>query len=131
MIRRPPRSTRTDTLFPYTTLFRSETIQGLIGLRGDITPAIGWDAYYQYGRSKESIVVKGDGTRSAFAGLVNTTDIFGPGGEFNSVLRDFNFGDRKRTQQVASAYVSGDTSDFFAGWAGQIGFPPRHAFRTE
>src|SRR3546814_4535442 len=30
MIRRPPRSTRTDTLFPYTTLFRS---QGLgIGL---------------------------------------------------------------------------------------------------
>src|SRR3546814_2149501 len=26
MIRRPPRSTRTDTLFPYTTLFRSESI---------------------------------------------------------------------------------------------------------
>src|SRR3546814_17230437 len=25
MIRRPPRSTRTDTLFPYTTLFRSKT----------------------------------------------------------------------------------------------------------
>src|SRR3546814_5515957 len=27
MIRRPPRSTRTDTLFPYTTLFRSPRIQ--------------------------------------------------------------------------------------------------------
>src|SRR3546814_4501935 len=27
MIRRPPRSTRTDTLFPYTTLFRSTTMQ--------------------------------------------------------------------------------------------------------
>src|SRR3546814_1813829 len=26
MIRRPPRSTRTDTLFPYTTLFRSKRI---------------------------------------------------------------------------------------------------------
>src|SRR3546814_10854414 len=26
MIRRPPRSTRTDTLFPYTTLFRSQDI---------------------------------------------------------------------------------------------------------
>src|SRR3546814_1253196 len=26
MIRRPPRSTRTDTLFPYTTLFRSDPI---------------------------------------------------------------------------------------------------------
>src|SRR3546814_6748138 len=29
MIRRPPRSTRTDTLFPYTTLFRSQ-----LGRRG-------------------------------------------------------------------------------------------------
>src|SRR3546814_19062182 len=26
MIRRPPRSTRTDTLFPYTTLFRSQAV---------------------------------------------------------------------------------------------------------
>src|SRR3546814_15364265 len=29
MIRRPPRSTRTDTLFPYTTLFRSP-VKGLV-----------------------------------------------------------------------------------------------------
>src|SRR3546814_7050287 len=28
MIRRPPRSTRTDTLFPYTTLFRSSVLPG-------------------------------------------------------------------------------------------------------
>src|SRR3546814_3486461 len=28
MIRRPPRSTRTDTLFPYTTLFRSSSHDG-------------------------------------------------------------------------------------------------------
>src|SRR3546814_5159179 len=28
MIRRPPRSTRTDTLFPYTTLFRSHLVLG-------------------------------------------------------------------------------------------------------
>src|SRR3546814_15257147 len=30
MIRRPPRSTRTDTLFPYTTLFRSLPRAGMI-----------------------------------------------------------------------------------------------------
>src|SRR3546814_2599221 len=30
MIRRPPRSTRTDTLFPYTTLFRSKVIARLV-----------------------------------------------------------------------------------------------------
>src|SRR3546814_19727339 len=31
MIRRPPRSTRTDTLFPYTTLFRSGLCRALTG----------------------------------------------------------------------------------------------------
>src|SRR3546814_18582966 len=48
MIRRPPRSTRTDTLFPYTTLFRSGTVlvdagagrtlllQGAQGVVGDL-----------------------------------------------------------------------------------------------
>src|SRR3546814_11150360 len=34
MIRRPPRSTRTDTLFPYTTLFRSELLGA--GLEGGV-----------------------------------------------------------------------------------------------
>src|SRR3546814_7125183 len=36
MIRRPPRSTRTDTLFPYTTLFRSDQASGRLarGLSG-------------------------------------------------------------------------------------------------
>src|SRR3546814_2205177 len=32
MIRRPPRSTRTDTLFPYTTLFRSSVIGEEFGM---------------------------------------------------------------------------------------------------
>src|SRR3546814_2341044 len=34
MIRRPPRSTRTDTLFPYTTLFRSDPELVGAGYRG-------------------------------------------------------------------------------------------------
>src|SRR3546814_20695206 len=43
MIRRPPRSTRTDTLFPYTTLFRSK------GLNGDLD-------YPAYGTSKAGLL---------------------------------------------------------------------------
>src|SRR3546814_20549179 len=50
MIRRPPRSTRTDTLFPYTTLFRSAAArlraadlrprrQGAVGDRSGAAPA--------------------------------------------------------------------------------------------
>src|SRR3546814_15892215 len=38
MIRRPPRSTRTDTLFPYTTLFRAVS-------RRVQRPARGWIAF--------------------------------------------------------------------------------------
>src|SRR3546814_2163266 len=34
MIRRPPRSTRTDTLFPYTTLFRSQSCRHVALVRG-------------------------------------------------------------------------------------------------
>src|SRR3546814_1247215 len=40
MIRRPPRSTRTDTLLPYTTLFRSHQVDeanALIGLESQAT----------------------------------------------------------------------------------------------
>src|SRR3546814_1239753 len=35
MIRRPPRSTRTDTLFPYTTLFRSDVWFDRVHVGGD------------------------------------------------------------------------------------------------
>src|SRR3546814_12427640 len=46
MIRRPPRSTRTDTLFPYTTLFRSDAVarahaaevEGLLDMLGIALP---------------------------------------------------------------------------------------------
>src|SRR3546814_11029260 len=44
MIRRPPRSTRTDTLFPYTTLFRSGP------------ELAGWDGY--------DLVIAADGVNS-------------------------------------------------------------------
>src|SRR3546814_13988110 len=48
MIRRPPRSTRTDTLFPYTTLFRSP--HGDDGGRagaGDVEAPLPGDAPYR------------------------------------------------------------------------------------
>src|SRR3546814_940918 len=56
MIRRPPRSTRTDTLFPYTTLFRSP--DALFARRGEGPAQIclgalwRWRAYVS-GRSEE------------------------------------------------------------------------------
>src|SRR3546814_9771578 len=36
MLLRPPRSTRTDTLFPYTTLFRSVAVEAFDGIFTDV-----------------------------------------------------------------------------------------------
>src|SRR3546814_4083462 len=41
MIRRPPRSTRTDTLFPYTTLFRSAKICASSSTEAGISAPVG------------------------------------------------------------------------------------------
>src|SRR3546814_17127759 len=40
MILRPPRSTRTDTLFPYTTLFRSFTSQAIVHCWSDASKRV-------------------------------------------------------------------------------------------
>src|SRR3546814_3696818 len=42
MIRRPPRSTRTDTLFPYTTLFRSSEFRWLSLVNRTASPSRRW-----------------------------------------------------------------------------------------
>src|SRR3546814_9105575 len=43
MLRRPPRATRTDTLFPYTTLFRSVLLIALITAAATISVVRGLD----------------------------------------------------------------------------------------
>src|SRR3546814_7700125 len=60
MIRRPPRSTRTDTLFPYTTLFRSTLAADL---DVNLSPGSGWAVFQTLeGRvSAESIDPAGNG----------------------------------------------------------------------
>src|SRR3546814_18643661 len=60
MIRRPPRSTRTDTLFPYTTLFRST------GAAGQAAPAGGLTAALARSRKEENYL-----KYLAFAGHLN------------------------------------------------------------
>src|SRR3546814_11632381 len=51
MIRRPPRSTRTDTLFPYTTLFRSDAVPYLAALSALAGLAL---AFYFFGKVKQA-----------------------------------------------------------------------------
>src|SRR3546814_11597018 len=67
MIRRPPRSTRTDTLFPYTTLFRSgrkEAPDAAVGdRRGETTLA-------QEQQGSQQDTSQGDGARSDFQAVL-------------------------------------------------------------
>src|SRR3546814_4417421 len=66
MIRRPPRSTRTDTLFPYTTLFRS--VEGMrLGLDPGDAQLL---ARYQRWRGLDAMM-----TSVAMDGLVRLFDV--------------------------------------------------------
>src|SRR3546814_7129128 len=59
MIRRPPRSTRTDTLFPYTTLFRSVALPAFHG--GNMEP------FMPYGFGSAEILGEKRGVMAAAA----------------------------------------------------------------
>src|SRR3546814_13471759 len=61
MIRRPPRSTRTDTLFPYTTLFRSQVRH----VHADLVGAAGFQATFQRGVGTEALAQAVVGRRVA------------------------------------------------------------------
>src|SRR3546814_2554412 len=69
MIRRPPRSTRTDTLFPYTTLFRSRTLtyrnltnssqrHNVIVLRSFVTEAKSGNYRWQIGQFTDPAILQ-------------------------------------------------------------------------
>src|SRR3546814_3554844 len=51
MIRRPPRSTRTDTLFPDTTLFRSDLEQRVTSCNPGVCAALGYTEEESLGKS--------------------------------------------------------------------------------
>src|SRR3546814_6615600 len=63
MIRRPPRSTRTDTLFPYTTLFRSGDRLAQ-PMRGSHVAKAVW----QHGEAVETLVDRVDFNQVAMLG---------------------------------------------------------------
>src|SRR3546814_3491382 len=87
MIRRPPRSTRTDTLFPYTTLFRSLKQRGLLdetlviwgGEFGRTNYCQGALAHNNYGRDHHprcfSVWMAGGGVKPGI--VYGETDEFG------------------------------------------------------
>src|SRR3546814_7332867 len=121
MIRRPPRSTRTDTLFPYTTLFRSNTcISGNPGFYAPVAalagvPAAGVNALCTNVRGNAGSPT---GTQPSLAsqagqhlpydsryvirnadGSINPNLSYASGANYNKID---NYGDRKSTRLNSS-----------------------------
>src|SRR3546814_20153154 len=83
MIRRPPRSTRTDTLFPYTTLFRSSGFDNIIGSRWQ--PRANLSAtqmLFDFGKVKSSVDAAEAGSRIGRSDLLLSID---------ALIRDTSF----------------------------------------
>src|SRR3546814_17985658 len=82
MIRRPPRSTRTDTLFPYTTLFRSAFqdaghLQWGQGIQNDILDATHWAVREGYADSDRICIYGGSfGGYSALMAPIREPGLF-------------------------------------------------------
>src|SRR3546814_3981570 len=74
MIRRPPRSTRTDTLFPYTTLFRSLILANSIGGSGG---ANNGSAGNSVDGNDVMVMVQHSGTASGYWQVRDSAKIFG------------------------------------------------------
>src|SRR3546814_14538997 len=72
MIRRPPRSTLTDTLFPYTTLFRSLQIEQPVLLNGAVGERAGGEDFHRLGsgsRGKETFQGRLAGGQARLGGI--------------------------------------------------------------
>jgi len=104
------------------------TMQLMVGLRGDLTPHIGWDLYGQYGRTDGRATVfnnaiRNDGSgNSRFGAIANTVDIFGPDADLSSLSAPLLHSERQREQVVAAVTLSGDSGDVFELPAGPVGF---------
>src|SRR3546814_14487913 len=87
MIRRPPRPTRTDTPFPYTTLFRSQ--------RGDIV-----DRFDQRHRAVGQLAQRADDL--GMAGMADEDDVPAPLARALGLAMDLRHQDRKSTRLNSS-----------------------------
>src|SRR3546814_3189375 len=77
MIRRPPRSTRTDTLFPYTTLFRSHGVRPSPELGGPIEEPAGLTFPPRWGRQRDLRTCRSEEHTSELQSLMRISyDVF-------------------------------------------------------
>src|SRR3546814_20482005 len=75
MFRRPPRSTRTDTLFPYTTLFRSEVRAACDACAQGVDPGLGRGGVAVLAHQDVARAVLGDALRGRLVGAAHVDQL--------------------------------------------------------
>src|SRR3546814_5049213 len=102
MRRRPPRSTRTDTLFPYTTLFRSSGDDDLHARRLDRRPVRVADAVVGNQHMDEvEPAERGEGAQGDLARVGDQADAVG-GGDHRALDRDVGQRSEEHTSELQS-----------------------------
>ena len=113
------------------------TMQMMVGVRGDLTDNVGWDIYAQYGRTDGRGTVFNNGIRndgsgnSRFGAIADTVDIFGPDADLSSLSAPLLHSERQREQSVAALNFTGTLTDLFELPAGEVGFALGFEHREE
>ena len=116
------------------TTFDNQVLQGLFGIRGDITDNWRYEAYYSWGRTTlrgsaagnvnvqnlQALLEAGDGGDSLCAGGYNPFGIQPLSAECVEFLNETGFTKTEFTQKIAQAYVSGNLVTLPAGDVGVV-----------
>src|SRR3546814_6015731 len=116
MVLRPPRSTRTDTLFPYTTLFRStlskrEGVARASALEPDdpaITDSLAW-AYFRLGDTAKALPLLQEAARKSPADVEINEHL---GDVYWKAGREY---EARYAWRAAAIYAEGDDAKRLAG----------------
>lgn len=119
------------------TITERDRLQFQVGLRGDITDFLRYDAYFQHGKTDETDKVLNSGYSttasggSSFAAIANSVDLFNPNVALNELETTLVYHDRERTQNVASITFSGESTPLFELPAGPVSFAIGYEYRRE
>src|SRR3546814_1680660 len=110
MIRRPPRSTRTDTLFPYTTLFRSRSYHALaieaLGRAG--AQAMGFDVEFSARSTPRQDATFAKAIRESSVPVILPTFLQSASQGGHKILENLHLHPFRKAAQLASVNIFAD-----------------------
>jgi outer membrane receptor protein involved in Fe transport len=114
-----------------------DQFQFQIGFKGELTEYLRYDMYFQHGLTDETATVYNSGYEtdedgnSTFAQIANSVDIFDPSVSLSELESTLLYSDAKRSQNVAAAVLTGESTSLFELPAGPVDFALGYEYRRE